>query len=302
MDIYVTSNPTVIDVDAALELAREIDRRARWPHMEPKLIFGFARSVPTHHVFVRNSDGMVGYAHLALTASADGPSTEIMVHPDHRLRGIGRSLLNELRKVSTEGFRIWCHGINNGAFNFANRTDLVLRQQLVLLRYPHEALTSRGPLSKVTSLKDTNLSPKSLQEAIDDAYPDSRPAESIMSQAWFRPSLVTIQLSDGGDLDGALVLRPIDFNGEASVEIHAIAVKRHAQGMGIGRKLIGDALDLAVESDFRTVISYVDLANSSALRAHFRSGFEWVSADAIFRDAGFQFLRRSDTEDAPEPQ
>lgn len=302
LDIDITSGPTVTDVEAVLELARRVDQTARWPQLEPKLMFGFARDVPTYHVFARHADRLVGYAHLAFTASADGPSAEIVVDSEHRLRGVGRSLLNKLRQLASGDFRIWCHGINSAAFSFANRTDLILRQQVVLLRYPDEALICRGPLKNETSLEDANLSLNSLSHAIDDAYPDSRPAGPIMSQDWFTPKLVTIHLDNHGGLDGALVLRPMNFSGQPSMEIHAIAVMQHAQGVGIGRQLISDALDIAATLNAKTVISYVDLANSAALRAHFRSGFEWVSADAIFRGAGFQALRQSDTKDGPVPR
>ena len=83
-------------------------------------------------------------------------------------------------------------------------------------------------------------------------------------------------------LNGALLLRPLDSKSH-QYEIHAIAVDPRCQGRGLGSRLISAALSRVVELAGQQTISYVNLQNLSAMRAHLRNTFNLRSIDGVFR-------------------
>lgn len=52
----------------------------------------------------------IGYAHLDLTDLIEGPSAELVIHPDHRNNGLGSNLLAEVTRVAGPRLRLWSHG------------------------------------------------------------------------------------------------------------------------------------------------------------------------------------------------
>ena len=71
---------------------------------------------PAVHLFARQPDGtLVGYAHLDTTDEVDGPSAELVVHPMHRRRGLGRALVDGAMVAAAQAdparrLRLWAHG------------------------------------------------------------------------------------------------------------------------------------------------------------------------------------------------
>ena len=59
----------------------------------------------THFVVTTNNE-VIGYAHLDLTDQVEGPSAELVVHPNHRKAGIGQSLLKELQSAAGTTLRL----------------------------------------------------------------------------------------------------------------------------------------------------------------------------------------------------
>lgn len=87
------------------------------------------------HLLVRNSDqSIVGYAHLDRTDMVDGPSAEIVVHPEFRQRGIGHAVLRELVEVSHGTLRLWAHGENSAANGLAQSMGLQRHRVLWQMR------------------------------------------------------------------------------------------------------------------------------------------------------------------------
>src|SRR3954470_1138635 len=62
-----------------------------------------------------------GYAYLD-RSDPEGPSGELVVHPRHRLRGVGTSLLGGAAEAAQDrGMRFWAHGDEPGARAFAEK-------------------------------------------------------------------------------------------------------------------------------------------------------------------------------------
>ena len=87
------------------------------------------------HLLVRNGDqSIIGYAHLDRTDMVDGPSAEIVVHPEFRQQGIGHAVVRELVKVSHSTLRLWAHGENSAANGLAQSMGLQRHRVLWQMR------------------------------------------------------------------------------------------------------------------------------------------------------------------------
>ena len=62
------------------------------------------------HIVIEENNKVIAYAHLDATDLVAGPSVEAVVHPNHRSKGLGSSILKEAIKVCGDKTRIWSHG------------------------------------------------------------------------------------------------------------------------------------------------------------------------------------------------
>ena len=86
------------------------------------------------HFIAEESGTVVGYAHLDLTDQVEGPSAELVVHPEYRNRGIGRSLIEELRRVAGDSLRLWSHGDLESARTIANSAGFSRTRTVIQMR------------------------------------------------------------------------------------------------------------------------------------------------------------------------
>jgi phosphinothricin acetyltransferase len=72
-----------------------------------------------------------------------------------------------------------------------------------------------------------------------------------------------------------------------SVE-HSIYVDKKAQGKGIGKKLLGQLINLATQQKYKTMIAGVDATNKNSIEFHKKVGFVEVG---IIKKVGHKFDR-----------
>jgi phosphinothricin acetyltransferase len=72
-----------------------------------------------------------------------------------------------------------------------------------------------------------------------------------------------------------------------SVE-HSIYVDEKAQGKGIGKKLLGQLINLATQQKYKTMIAGVDATNKNSIEFHKKVGFVEVG---IIKKVGHKFDR-----------
>jgi mycothiol synthase len=70
---------------------------------------------PAIHLYVRDDDQLVGYAHVDTTDVVEGASAELVVHPMFRRRGLGRALVVAATEAAAGHdpagrLRLWAHG------------------------------------------------------------------------------------------------------------------------------------------------------------------------------------------------
>src|SRR5918911_1220066 len=103
-----------------------------------------AEAVPDDppHVLVegRRAPEVAGYAHLDPTDPVAGPSAEVVVHPAHRGRGLGRRLVEAaVAEAPGHRLRLWAHGDHPAARALA--TSLGLSEVRRLEQWPRSPRT-----------------------------------------------------------------------------------------------------------------------------------------------------------------
>lgn len=58
--------------------------------------------------------------------------------------------------------------------------------------------------------------------------------------------------------------------------------------MGLGKRLLGDLIELAIERDVHVMVGGIDLANQASIALHERLGFEPAG---VIREAAYKFGR-----------
>src|SRR5688500_8765611 len=68
------------------------------------------------NVLAWSGTALLAYAHLDVTDEVAGASAELVVHPAHRGRGLGRAIVSATLAETPDGrLRLWAHGEHPGA-------------------------------------------------------------------------------------------------------------------------------------------------------------------------------------------
>ena len=132
-DITVRSELTPAQRDAVLELvsaAEAVDGASALSEQ-----FRLALSGSTaHHQLAYAGDLLVGYAQIA-DPDAEDSAAELVVHPDHRRRRVGSTLLTQLPAA----VRLWAHSSGSATMGFIAAAGLQVVRRLFVLRRPLDA-------------------------------------------------------------------------------------------------------------------------------------------------------------------
>lgn len=136
--VSVLKELTEQQVNEILEIvieASEIDgARPFSEHVELHLRSGGDR--PVIHVIAQNQNQkIVGYGHLDTTDLVEGPSGELVVHPEFRLKGIATQIILEMKKLIKEKpLRLWSHGDIPHAQEFAKKLGFHSVRNVIQMR------------------------------------------------------------------------------------------------------------------------------------------------------------------------
>jgi mycothiol synthase len=271
------------DADGAAPLSEHVLLRLRG---------GSAR--PGHHFLIPGGDGrLLGYGHLD---PAGGMDAELVVHPSHRRRGLGRALAEEIRRAaaglpSTGGtaVRFWSHGDHPSAAAVA--VDLGLDRVRVLWQL-RRSLTL--PLPDPHLPAGVTLRP--FRPGADDrdwlavnrrafaGHPEQgRWGEDDLrvrqAEPWFDPAGFLLAVEEaGGQLLGFHWTKVHPEPGRPIGEVYVLGVDPGAHGLGLGRALTVAGLAHLRGRGLTRVMLYVDETNTAAVRLYRQLGFAHWSA------------------------
>lgn len=245
---------------------------------------------------------VIGYAQLDAGATtpdgAPDPVAELVVHPDHRRRGVGSALLAALSERSP-GLRVWAHGGLPAAAALAARFGFTVEREL--WRMGRDLHGLGGP-----QLPD-GVVLRPLRVGVDEAellrvnnaafawHPEQggwTPADVAAREAepWFDAEgvLLAVEAARPAHVLGfhwTKVHPPEPGRDEALGEVYVLAVDPAARG-----RRLGPALTLAGLAHLRArgpsaVMLYVEADNAAAVRLYRDLGFVRWGTDVSYRRA-----------------
>ena len=253
------------------------------------------------HLVIEENNNLIAYAHLDATDLVAGPSVEAVVHPNHRSKGLGSSILKEAIKVCGDKTRIWSHGDLPAAKAIAASLNLERLWSNLLMSRPLgeiQPVTSKYPIR--TFIPDfDNQSFLSLNNKVFANYPDQGgwSAEDLkvrLNESWFDEKGFFVA-EDKSELIGFCWTKihgahthshsdqDDDHGHDALGEIYVLAVNPDYKGQGVGRDLTITGLNYLKYRGLNNVMLYVGVENKPAFNLYKSLGFNEFGSDVMYR-------------------
>ena len=236
---------------------------------------------------------------------------ELVVHPQHRRRGVGRALAEaaagHLRAqhpdaVDQGGVVAWAHGTLPGSDRLARAHGLSPVRELRRMRLdagqapssasePPEGVRLRGFRPGQDDAAWLALNAAAFAEHPEQGSLTQQDLEDRMGEDWFEADgLLLAEREEDGALLGfhwtkhpaAAADEPAAARGPEG-EVYAVGVSPQAQGTGLGRALTLAGVHRMLERGARRVLLYVDADNTAAVHLYERLGFVLDAADTQHR-------------------
>ncbi|MBF4457697.1 mycothiol synthase [Pseudoclavibacter sp. VKM Ac-2867] len=225
----------------------------------------------------------------ALTRDLDDGTVEgeLVVHPEHRRRGLGGELSDAVTGEAAPVF--WAHGNLAGAVALASSRGLDAVRTLLKLGRPLTAADAET----VSAPDGYSISPFAPDDADDFLALNAIVFRSHPEQgALDAPGLQARQSTDWFNADDFLLLRDADgtllgYNwlkreGD-EVEIYVVGIAPQAAGRGLGRALMQAGLERMHSTGAKRTSLYVEGDNDAALSLYRSLGYEQLSIDVQYR-------------------
>ncbi len=237
--------------------------------------------------------GIVGYLNLAPASESVAAMAEVTVHPEHRRRGIGSTLIRTGLAAGGTGARVWAHGNLAAARATAASLGLVVRRELLQMR---RALSDLPAVNVPDGVRISTYS-----GAGDDAellrvnnaafawHPEqggwtAADIAGRRGEGWFDPAGLFLATDEAsGRLLG---FHWTKVHGADLGEVYVVGVDPAARGRALGFTLTLIGLHHLAQrlsaSSRPTVMLYVEADNSVAVSTYRRMGFDVVGVDVAY--------------------
>lgn len=257
-------------------------------------------SVPTspavRHLGVVDGDVLLAYAQLELP-EPDGPvAVEGVVHPEHRLAGLGTALRSAVvREAAGRAVLAWAHGDHPGAAALAVGSGARRVRELLQMRRTLDGDLTEAVLPEGIRLRSFR------PDEDDDAWLAlnarafaSHPEQGTWTNAdldarrhepWFDPrGFLLAEDERSGDLLGFhwTKVHAATARAEAVGEVYVIGVDPAAQGRRLGEALTLAGLRHLAGRGVDAVVLFVESDNVPGLRIYRRLGFEVARVDVRY--------------------
>ena len=255
---------------------------------------------------------IAGYAHLDPTDPVAGPSAEVVVHPAHRGRGLGRQLVEAAAgEAPGHRLRLWAHGDHPAARALAGSLGFSEVRRLEQWRRSLRVPLPEAPLPPGVRLRafrpgDDDSAWLALNAKAFAHHPEqggwtARDLHARMAEDWFDPEGFLLAEEDGPDGMPELVgFHWTKVHGgddhshggderhghEAIGEVYVVGVDPGQQGRGLGRALTVAGLRYLRGLGLDQAMLYVEGDNEPARAVYRALGFTWWDTDVMFLRGG----------------
>jgi ribosomal protein S18 acetylase RimI-like enzyme len=203
------------------------------------------------------------------------PEVSLMIHPDHRRRGIGRALVEAIRAETARRGLDHCLLVADqaspSAVGFLAAIGLPrIRSEFRLQLHPYAIDRPRSPITDLESRLATRADRSTLIRLLSAAFdsPEAEVAPNV-DLGLSQPTRDFYLAELHGEPVGAVRIGTWDGNGD----ITAFGVMPSHQGQGIGRQMLLEAVDRLLAMDLPRILIEVSVDNPSALGLYESCGF-----------------------------
>lgn len=247
------------------------------------------------NVLLYEGDRLAGYAHVDPTDVVEGPSGELVVHPEFRRRGLGRRLLDAVLAETGGRLRLWAHGDHPGAERLAASAGLERVRSLWQMRrslyaaFPDPVVPEGVRLDTFRPGRDEQawlaVNARAFADHPEQGAWTLEDLKRREQEPWFDPA--GFFLAWRGDRLAGFHWTKIHGDGEHAHEpigeVYVVGVDPSEQGTGLGRALVLAGLRHLRARGLAQVMLYVDEANTPAIRLYESLGFTHWDTDVMYR-------------------
>ena len=263
-------------------------------------------------------DGQVaGYAHLDPTDPVEGPSGELVIHPQFRRRHLGLELVQALTgQADGRQLRLWAHGDLPAASRLAGAAGFRRVRALWQMRRSLQTQLDRPQLADGVTIRTFRVGQDEDEwTALNRRAFASHPEQGAWTRAdldlreqepWFNPDGFFLAERDGklagfhwtkihgrngggeadvagdGSGDGAGDGPDARHPHQAIGEVYVVGVDPDERGTGLGRALTLLGLRYLRSRGLFQAMLYVDESNTPAIRLYESLGFTHWDTDVMF--------------------
>jgi mycothiol synthase len=210
-----------------------------------------------------------------------GSDLSVVVHPDARGHGLGRSLLEQALPASGE-VHAWSHGDHPAAAALARSHGFArVRELWVMRRASSEPLPAVSDQASIRGYRDSDadevvrVNAAAFAHHPEQASMDAANLAERMTQPWFDPAGLLVA-SDGDKLLGFHWTKQ---HSPDVGEVYVIGIDPAAQGRGLGKQLVLAGLHYLAGRGVREVLLYTDSDNAGAISLYSGLGFTHADRD-----------------------
>lgn len=292
-DRGITLRPLTLSGEPLLAAARDLVRVAEAHNgvspVSDQAMLAAAQGQRALTVF---GEGASGTDPVALGIVGDG-ELDLVVHPDHRGRGIGSAALEQLLAHEPGTLKAWAHGENPAAEALLTRAGFSPVRSLFRMALDPALLPSDGrdPAAltppagfQLRTFEAGNQADIDAWVAVNAAAFATHPEQGritaadfrlVAEEPWFDPGDLFLLAAPDGSLAGSTWIKtpPAEPGEPQETELYAIGIHPEHGGHGLGRFLLDVTLARMAEHDPGRVTLYVDGENERAVKMYEAAGF-----------------------------
>jgi len=293
-----------LETDRAAEVMRLVEAATDADGVSPlsehvRLHLRYGGDARARNVVLTSAGQLVGYAHLDPTDPVEGPSGELVIHPAHRGRGYGMTLVRALlAEAGGQPLRLWAHGDSPAASALARaagfervralwQMDRSLLDPIEQPRYP-DGVTVRTFVVGQDEDAWVDLNRRAFARHPEQGAWTREDLDLREREPWFDPDGFFLAERDGR-LAGFHWTKihggdgPSGHGHESIGEVYVVGVDPGQRGGGLGRALTLTGVRYLRSRGLVRVMLYVDETNRPAIRLYESMGFTHRDTDVMFR-------------------